>query len=95
MRDLARIDAHTEREWGAKQRRQYLAEIKGKLKLLRDMPGMGVRRDDISNGLRAHPVRHHLVFYRDKPERVEIVRILHQSMDPTRHLTRARDSPNE
>ncbi len=63
---------------------------------------MGVRRDDISKGLRAHPIRHHVVFYRDKPERVEIVRILHESMDPTRHHLRGRGnrpdrpgSPNE
>ena len=83
-----RIGAHTEREWGAKQRRHYLAMIGEKLKLLRDMPGIGARRDDISNELRAHPAGHHIVFYRDQPERVEVVRILHESMDPTRHLLR-------
>jgi toxin ParE1/3/4 len=85
-RDLAHIAAHSEREWGAAQKRKYLGEIKEKLAQLRHAPAMGAPRDDIANGLRACPVRHHIVFYRDQPDWVEIVRILHQSMDPVRRL---------
>ena len=54
---------------------------------------MGVRRDEIAEGLRACPVRRHVVFYRDRPDRVDVVRILHERMDPARHLPPARGSP--
>ena len=65
MRDLARIGAHTEREWGMKRHRRYLDQIEAKLKLFWDTPGIGARRDDISKGPRAHPAGHHIVAYRD------------------------------
>ncbi len=85
-RDLAQIAAHTEEQWGTAQKRQYLDRIKEKLALLRQTPAIGAPRDHIAKGLRALPAGRHLVFYRDQPDGIEIVRILHQNQDPARRL---------
>ena len=43
-------------------------------------------RADLANGCRAFKVAKHLIFYRVRGERVEIARILHESMDFSRHV---------
>lgn len=47
---------------------------------------MGVQRDNIALGLRAHTVGKHIIFYRVTEHLLVIVRVLHQGMDPERHL---------
>ena len=84
--DLGRIGDYTRREWGAAQKRKYLGQIKDGFRALRDTPGIGVRRDDIATGLRALPVRKHVIFYRETKSEVVIVRVLHESMSPELHL---------
>jgi toxin ParE1/3/4 len=85
-RDLERIGEYTRAEWGAAQRRKYLGQIKDGFKAVRDTPGIGTRRDDIHDGLRAHPVRKHIIFYRETKTEVTVVRVLHESMSPDLHL---------
>jgi plasmid stabilization system protein ParE len=84
--DLERIGEYTRAEWGAAQRRKYLGQIKDGFKAVRDTPGIGARRDDIHEGLRAHPVRKHVIFYRETKSDVTVVRVLHQSMSPDLRL---------
>ncbi len=86
LRDLERIGDNTLAEWGAAQRRNYLGHLKDGFKALRDTPGIGARRDDIHEGLRAHPVGKHIVFYRETKAVLTVVRVLHQSMNPDPHL---------
>jgi toxin ParE1/3/4 len=85
-RDLERIGDYTRAEWGAAQKRKYLGQIKDGFKALRDTPGVGARRDDIDKGLRAHPVRRHIIFYRETKAELTIIRVLHESMNPDLHL---------
>ena len=81
-RDLERIGDYTRAEWGAAQKRKYLGQIKDGFKAVRDTPGIGIRRDDIRDGLRAYPVRKHVIFYRETKTELTIVRVLHARMDP-------------
>ncbi len=85
-RDLERIGEYPGAEWGAAQRRKYLGQIKDGFKAVRDTPGIVTRRDDIHEGLRAHPVRKHVIFYRVTKTELMIVRVLHESMSPESHL---------
>jgi toxin ParE1/3/4 len=85
-RDLERIGEYARRKWGAAQKRKYLGQIKDGIKALRDAPGIGARRDDIHTGLRAHPTRKHVIFYRETKTELTIVRVLHESMNPELHL---------
>ncbi len=88
--DLGRIGAYTRREWGAHQKRKYLGQIRDSFKAIRDTPGLGTPRDNIGMGLRAHRVGKHVIFYRETKNELVIVRVLHESMDPERHLRRSR-----
>lgn len=90
-RDLAGISTYTRKEWGKRQRDRYLADIRHLFTRLRDVPGMGVDRSDIDGDLRSHPVGQHIVYYRDTRTALVIVRVLHQRMDPNRHLGQDRD----
>ena len=86
--DLALIGARTQHQWGKAQKTKYLGHFRATFELLRNSPGAGKPRENISPGLRSHPVRRHVIFYREKKTVVEIVRVLHEAMDPDRHLHR-------
>ena len=44
---------------------------------LADMPGMGLRRDELAPGLRSFPAGKYLIFYRPVENGIEIIRVLH------------------
>jgi toxin ParE1/3/4 len=84
--DLKRIGRHTEGEWGREQRTRYLRQLEELIGLLVDNPKMGMRRDDLREGYRSLHAGRHMVFYRETATGIEIVRVLHASMDAERHL---------
>lgn len=45
------------------------------------MPGLGVARDDLRQGLRLFPVDRYLILYREDLGGVEIVRVVHGARD--------------
>lgn len=84
--DLRAIAQQTEREWGGAQRRRYLDAIKQRLRGLRAHPMLGGSREELGRGYRSVPVGRHVVFYRETASNVEIIRVLHASMDVHTHL---------
>jgi len=80
-RDLESIAHYTEREWGARQKARYLEEIEGRMRALRDNPALGAPRDDLRPGCRSLVVVSHVIYYRTAEEAVEVLRVLHHSMD--------------
>lgn len=93
-RDFAAILDWTAKTFGARQARTYRDTLKAAIRALEtgpDIPG-SKRRDEIVPGLRtlhvARAGRHgrHFLMYRVVGEtRIEILRILHDGMDVTRH----------
>ena len=51
--------------------------IDEKLRLLADNPRLGPARPDIAPDLRLFPLRRYLILYRERPEGVEVVRVIH------------------
>jgi len=49
-------------------------------------PMIGVPKDGIALGLRAYPVKRHILYYRIEDDAVEVARILHERVDPARRL---------
>ena len=80
-RDLRSILRYTERKWGSSQRDDYADRIVTAMNDLATFPELGATRDDISMGLRARSVGHHLILYRLQGSTVNITRILHENMD--------------
>jgi len=86
--DLVGIGEYTEEHFGLEQRNQYLDRLDRSFHDLDEMPGLGHCCDHYRRGYHQYLVGRHWVFYRRVNESdIEIVRILHQQMDPFRHIT--------
>lgn len=79
--DMMEIARYTQRHWGREQRLKYLAMFDTCFTELAANPSSGKDCSDIRSGYRGYPVGSHLVFYRQAGNRIEIIRILHQSME--------------
>lgn len=86
QRDLSSIWDFTEERWGVNQAEIYIAEIRAAVERVADDPRRGRACDEIRDGYRQYGIASHLLFYVESAEGVDVVRILHQRMDPTRHL---------
>ena len=71
-----------ERAWS------FVVELHEKCALLADRAGAGVRRDELSKGLRSFPVGRYVIFYRPESDGIEVVRVLHGSRDVSSLLKR-------
>ena len=86
--DLRGIAIYTEQRWGKDQRNLYIKQLDEAFRLLAKNPQAGKNCDDIKAGYRKFPQGSHVIFYRDGADCVvEIVRILHESMDVDSAMT--------
>ncbi|MBW1727051.1 MAG: type II toxin-antitoxin system RelE/ParE family toxin [Deltaproteobacteria bacterium] len=81
LNDLKSIGRFTQKMWGREQRNIYLSKLDESFHLLADQPFLGTARDDIRENYRVYHVGRHLIFYRQHPAYIEIIRILHDRMD--------------
>ena len=85
--DLKEIARYTQKEWGIKQRDAYLKLLDYAFFSLSLNSEKGISCDQIRVGYRKFFVGSHIIFYREVAHsEIEIVRILHQSMDVDNHL---------
>src|SRR5215207_1562899 len=79
--ELRAIGTSTKAKWGEEQAGIYVGELRERIKSLAKyplrFPEFGLERP----GLRKMRSGSHAVFYRVTDEQIEIVRILHESMD--------------
>ncbi len=106
LADLAHALATSRERWGEGGRIRYAALIAGAVRFIaRDPDGpLTHARDDLGRDVRSlhtRVVRHrqsirspaHVIYFRVHLELVVAVRILHERMDPARHLAPARTRP--
>lgn len=87
--DLKEIARYTQKEWGIKQRDAYLKLLDNAFFSLSFNSEKGISCDQIREGYRKFFVTSHIIFYREVAHsEIEIVRILHQSMDVDNHLNK-------
>ncbi len=87
QRDLLGIGKYTEEQWGKKQRNGYLKQLDAAFRLLGSKPEIGHAVDHIRKGCRQHPQGSHVIYYRaGSATKVEIIRVLHKSVDVELHL---------
>lgn len=84
--DLTNIWIYTAEEWSLAQADTYLGEIASAILTLSEHPELGHARDDLKKGYRALPVNQHIVFYKVLTDEIQIVRLLHKSVDVPRHV---------
>ena len=84
--DLVDIWLETYRQWGGEQSDRYLDDIDRALKGLIANPQIGSDCSDLLQGARKLITGRHLVFYEVHPDKIFVIRVLHQSMDVPRYL---------
>jgi len=72
---------------------KLIATFDRKLLQLAENPHLGRSRDDLSGGLRSHPVGNYLIFYRPLPDGIVVARVLHGARDLPRIFKRLRNNP--
>ena len=84
--DLDAIWDYSVRQWDEKQAETYLASIGQTTQLLVENPGLGTKIDHVKGGYKKFPAASHLLIFKSTPYAIEIVRVLHKSMDVNQHI---------
>jgi toxin ParE1/3/4 len=84
--DLSDIGVYTEKQWGKRQRKKYIAQLINSIKRLAKNPALGRQRLELPHAPYSYHEGRHVIFYRLAPENIEVIRVLHDSMDFPRHL---------
>ncbi|MEM8503687.1 MAG: type II toxin-antitoxin system RelE/ParE family toxin [Cyanobacteria bacterium P01_D01_bin.1] len=81
--DLLSIYTYSYNTWGDQQAAKYTDGLREAIKRIADQPNRigTVDRSSVRLGYRSYHQKRHLIFYRTVDNYVEIVRILHDSMD--------------
>ena len=84
--DLDTIWDYTSQRWDDDQAEAYLRMIQAAIATVAENPKLGRPFDEVRAGYRHHRAGSHLILYRDTPDAIDIVRILHERMDIGLHL---------
>lgn len=87
--DLFNIYLYTYKTWGVTQADKYTDGLREAIAFLAQEPGRPGTVDcsALRPGYRSYHHQRHLIFYRVVKDALEIIRILHDSMDVPRHLS--------
>ncbi|MEJ2426280.1 MAG: type II toxin-antitoxin system RelE/ParE family toxin [Candidatus Thiodiazotropha sp.] len=85
-RDLEGIIDYTAQESGAAQANTYLDGLETRAQILAKNPDLGMAPEILSKGLFSFPYESHILYYKKHAPGIMIVRVLHQHMDPVKHL---------
>lgn len=86
QRDPSLIWDFTADRWDVRQAEFYIDDICAAVERIAEDPRRGQSCEDVRSGYRRYAVGSHLLFYIAHPAGVDIIRILRQRMDPTRHF---------
>lgn len=84
LADLDGIATYTRGQWGDEMARAYLETLRSACESLARFPERGMR--SLVPGYRRLSVERHAVYYRATKAGVVIVRVLHETQSPRRHL---------
>ncbi|MCB1679938.1 MAG: type II toxin-antitoxin system RelE/ParE family toxin [Halioglobus sp.] len=83
---LQQISQYTFKQHGAAQRNTYLKMLRYHIRRIADNPSHGRERNAIKAGYYSLVAGKHNIYYRLRDTHVEILDVLHQSMEPQLHL---------
>lgn len=84
--DLSAIWDFTQEHWGANQAEIYISELRTAMERVAEDPRRGQTCDSLRINYRRYAVGRHLIFYVESEQGIDVIRVLHQRMDPTLHL---------
>jgi toxin ParE1/3/4 len=84
--DLDGIFDYTVHNWGLDQAKRYTDDIRDACQRLADAPHRAQRCDHIRTGYRRRTAGKHIIYFKQTPYGIVIVRILHHKMDTQSRL---------
>jgi toxin ParE1/3/4 len=84
--DLKEISCYTDKKWGRQQHFNYLKQLKDRFAILAEKPWLGRLRGELFGSPYSYHEGRHVIFYRPIAGGIEILRVLHDSMDFSRHF---------
>ena len=79
--DIKDVGRYTNKAWGRDQRIKYIAELGVLLGRLAKNPQLGKDYGYVLDGCFGYIYQYHIVFYIKASYGIEIIRVLHQTMD--------------
>ena len=86
--DLLSIWAYSAERWDEDQADLYIDAITIRFTWLTRNPGLWHARSELGQGLYSYPDRSHVIIFREDGDSLQIVRVLHVSMELDRHIDR-------
>jgi len=82
-RDIENIWLYTFKIWSIEQANRYFNLIMDEIEYLAENPKSGIDYDEVRKGYFRSRIKSHFIFYiiNQQHKEIEIIRILHQSMD--------------
>ncbi len=84
--DLSDIGVYTEKQWGKRQRKKYIAQLINRIQRLAKNPALGRQRHELPQAPYSYHEGRHVIFYRLTTESIEVIRVLYDAMDFSRHF---------
>jgi toxin ParE1/3/4 len=87
--DLGEIWDYSAEKWGVDQADRYIDALMSRFRWLSGNAALWQPRSDLTEGLYSYPQQSHLIYFRicrDEEDVIEIARVLHGRMEPTRHV---------
>jgi toxin ParE1/3/4 len=86
IRDLSEIGRYTRQARGEEQACRYRAAITARLKWLCRNKPLWNERPELSEGVYTRHEQSHVIVFREYAVGIEMLRVLHERMDPVRHV---------
>ncbi len=86
QQSLKEIKSFSIRNFGEQRAKIYLGDILTRFRELAANPLLGKVRNELKEGYYSSFVGSHTIYYRTNSSLIEIIDVLHQSMEPKRHL---------
>jgi len=86
IEDLKEIGRYTKKQWSVEQRDKYLQRFSKRFSWLAENPLFGRPRDEVKHGYFSYNEGSHVIFYIVANNSIEILGVLHESMEAKRHL---------
>ena len=84
---LKQIKAFSIKRFGSQRTQLYLSQIMLAFNALAENSAKGIIREELMPGYYSYFVGSHTIYYRIKKGVIEVIDVLHQSMEPTRFLS--------
>ena len=86
QQSLVQISQYTLDNFGERQKKRYLKILRDRMRAAAKKPEKGKQRGDIKPGYYSLQAEKHHIYYRIRDSHIEIIDVLHQSMEPKIHI---------